>query len=50
MARNCHECGTELLEADDFSCQQCSHICPACAPEFVLHNATTQVQRDERLV
>lgn len=50
MARNCPDCSTELLEADDFSCQQCSHICPECAPTFVLQNATTEVQRDDRLV
>ena len=50
MARDCPDCGTALLKADDVSCQQCSYICPECAPDFVLQNATTAVQREERLI
>lgn len=41
MPKDCHECGTTMLPADDFACSKAQFICPECALDFVLANATT---------
>ncbi len=46
MPKDCPDCGTTLLPADDFDCDRANWICPDCAPDFVLMRATTYVDVD----
>lgn len=41
MPKPCPECDTNMKPADDFDCERAHFICPECAPDFVLANATT---------
>lgn len=41
MPKQCPECDTMMLPADDMDCEKARWVCPDCAPDFVLANATT---------
>ena len=41
MPKDCHECDTTMLPADDLACEKAHFVCPECAPDFVLANTTS---------
>jgi len=41
MPKNCPECDSGMLPADDMNCEKARWVCPECAPDFVLMRATT---------
>lgn len=41
MPKPCPECGEGMLPADNIDCEKAQFVCPECAPDFVLANATT---------
>lgn len=41
MPKPCPKCDTTMLPADDMACEKANWVCPECAPDFVLANATT---------
>jgi len=48
--QDCPDCQTTMLPADDFSCEKADWVCPNCAPDFVLANATNHSDVDDPLV
>jgi hypothetical protein len=46
LDQSCNDCNTQLIAADDFSCEKVDGICPECAPCFVLMRATTYMDVD----
>jgi len=50
MPQDCHKCGTTMLPADDMDCDIANWVCPTCAPDWVLANATTFVDIDDPLM
>jgi|APHM01.1.fsa_nt_gi hypothetical protein len=43
----CNECGTEMLPADDLDSEKANYVCPECAPDWVLANASTYTSVDD---
>jgi transposase-like protein len=50
MPKPCPECSTGLLPADDIDCQKANFVCPECAPNFVIANATNFRDVEDPLV
>ena len=50
MPKPCPDCDTAMLPADDFACSKADFICPECAPDFVLANATTFTDVEDPLL
>lgn len=46
MSDDCPKCDTEMLPADDFSCEKVDWVCPECARDFVVEGATTTETRE----
>lgn len=49
MPQLCPKCETAMLPADDLSCSKAKWVCPECAPDFVLANATTYTDVEDPL-
>lgn len=52
MPKECFKCGDDCVPADDFDCDRhdSQFICPTCAPDFVLANATSFTDVEDPLV
>lgn len=43
-------CDATMLPADDMDCEKARFVCPECAPDFVLANATTFTDVEDPLL
>lgn len=49
MVNPCPDCGTGMLPADDMDCEKANFVCPKCAPDFVVANASNYSETEDPL-